>query len=42
MTECDADTELLSLFTLSELASSNDNYEKQEIGVDKAEIRRVC
>lgn len=49
MTECEADTELLSFVTLWEVAFisgfktlPNNNYKKQEMGVDKAEIRRVC
>lgn len=44
--ECDADTELLSFVPLLSFQLlkefTNDNYEKQEKGVDKAEIRRVC
>lgn len=48
MTECDANIITESFLTLREVAFisgfkifTKDNYEKQEMGVDKAEIRRV-
>lgn len=48
MTECDANIITESLFTLREVAFisgfkifSNDNYEKHQMCVDKAEIRSV-
>lgn len=45
--ECDADTELLSFFREVAFISgfkmfTNGNYEKQEMDVDKTEIRKVC